>query len=148
MFMAACGFDTDRELRRPMLLDSRSADDCKWSTTLVDCNDFASDSSNSSSCAVSIASLVPDGCVGLSKSDVYPNEYAKTGFAFLFLLAGLFVSCLALATVHDKQPNIEPLPDIVFRFIPQLDGGLEISEYLIMLVTYPTFFIVLFHRHR
>lgn len=78
----------------------------------------------------------------------FPSEHGKTLLAFLFMLIGVFASSLALASVHDKEPVSVPLPDIVFRYVPQLDRGLEISEYLLMLVTYPTFFMVFMHRYR
>jgi hypothetical protein len=78
----------------------------------------------------------------------YPSEYWKTLQAFLFLLVGLLISCVALATVHDQQPASIPLPDVVFRYVPQVANGLELSEYIIMMITYPTLVVLLVHQHR
>ncbi|XP_055336487.1 phosphatidylcholine:ceramide cholinephosphotransferase 1-like isoform X2 [Paramacrobiotus metropolitanus] len=98
-------------------------------------------------CFISVENEDYDGsAVGLPVT--FSDEKWKTVQAFLFLLAGLSVSALALAGVHDRQPITSPLPDIVFTYFNQVDNGLEMSEYLILLVTYSTFTTMLFHHHR
>ncbi|GAU87369.1 hypothetical protein RvY_00234 [Ramazzottius varieornatus] len=101
-------------------------------------------------CKINLLPLSADAATleeGLVKK-VYPKEYGKTFQAFLFLLGGLLSSSLALAVVHDLQPMSLPLPDIVFRYVPQFDQGLELSEYIIVFITYPTLIALLLHQHR
>ena len=109
----------------------------------------ASDSSRRISFSAALACDDPeDPSCPSQAARVYPSEYLKTFYALLFLLLGLMVSCLALATVHDQQLAELPLPDVVFRYVPQLNNGLELSEYIIMMITYPTLILIVMHQYR
>ena len=113
-------------------------------------SDLSALSSSEPCCKINLLPLSSDpGYVegGITKK-IYPPEYGKTFQAFLFLLGGLLSSSLALAFVHDLQPMSLPLPDIVFRYVPQVDQGLELSEYIIVFITYPTLIVVLLHQYR
>ncbi|OQV21322.1 putative Phosphatidylcholine:ceramide cholinephosphotransferase 1 [Hypsibius exemplaris] len=81
-------------------------------------------------------------------SKSYLEERHKTLLAGTFMVACVFCTTLALATVHDRRPDGPPLPDVVFSLVPSWDFGLNVSEYLIIVCVYPIVALALFHRYR
>lgn len=76
------------------------------------------------------------------------RDLPKTLLAIVFLLIGWSASILALAFTHDRIPIIEPLPDIVFAFIPIQPWALKYSEFTIILGLMIVVVMVVTHKYR
>ncbi|XP_055343418.1 phosphatidylcholine:ceramide cholinephosphotransferase 2-like [Paramacrobiotus metropolitanus] len=78
----------------------------------------------------------------------FVDERLKTLIAFLFMACCMVCTTTALAIVHDRLPDVPPLPDLVFDWVPQWDLGLPISEYLLIASMWTAIFLMIFHRYR
>lgn len=76
------------------------------------------------------------------------QEPLKTLLSGLFMVTGFLATTFSLTVTHDRYPEIDPLPDVVFENIKYQPWGLTASEYLLLFLLYTAICVVLFHRHR
>jgi len=76
------------------------------------------------------------------------GEPIKTLLAGLFLGTGFLATTLSLTVTHDRYPETDPLPDIVFENVKYQAWGLMASEYVLLLLLYTAVMVVLLHSHR
>nr|CAD7399742.1 unnamed protein product [Timema cristinae] len=81
----------------------------------------------------------------------FPKEKWKTFIAFLILVVNFILTTASLSLVHERVPDREkyaPLPDIVLDNVNAMDWALDVSEILIMIATFSSLVVLIFHKHR
>ena len=78
----------------------------------------------------------------------FKQEPLKTLLSGLFLGTGFLASTFSLTVTHDRYPETDPLPDVVFEIVKYQPWGLMASEYLLLFLLYTAVFIVLLHNYR
>jgi len=99
--------------------------------------------------------------IGIPKSSVDRSSYEridhqhrireeplKTLLSGLFLGTGFLATTFSLTVTHDRYPEVDPLPDVVFENVKYQPWGLMASEYILLLLLYTAVSIVLLHKHR
>ncbi|UYV64873.1 SGMS1 [Cordylochernes scorpioides] len=82
-------------------------------------------------------------------SERLPPEPCKTFLAFVALSAALIANLATLAVIHDLVPaSTPPLPDVMFRLVPELPACLTAAEVVLLLLSWSTAIVLAFHRHR
>lgn len=133
---------------RPLL---RAADDDYSSfENPEDSTGMISGRENRSDSATRIDIEKPEGRFSNNSSpvDVCPPDRLKTVLSAVFMLCCMICTTTALAVVHDRVPETDPLPDVIFDWIPQFDLGLSISEYLLIASIWTAILLMVFHRYR
>lgn len=62
------------------------------------------------------------------------------------LVIAAILNEVTLSFVHEKVPDTDPLPDVVFSHTPYYPKGLEICEYIMMVSFVSVLVLILFHR--
>nr|CAD7262445.1 unnamed protein product [Timema shepardi] len=81
----------------------------------------------------------------------FPKEKWKTFIAFIILVVNFILTTASLSLVHERVPDREkyaPLPDIVLDNVNAMDWALDVSEILIMIATFSSLVVLIFHKHR
>jgi hypothetical protein len=67
------------------------------------------------------------------------------------ILTGSFMATtMTLAMIHERVPDkdVAPLSDVFLDTVAEADWALDVSEILIMIATFATSFVLVFHKHR
>ncbi|KAF4520139.1 hypothetical protein B566_EDAN008957 [Ephemera danica] len=77
-----------------------------------------------------------------------PQEKLKTFIAFLFMLLNFFLTTISLSMIHERTTT-SPLSDIILDNVdPNLNWGLFVSEYLLVISVNILFVVIVCHKHR
>lgn len=83
-----------------------------------------------------------------SPHDRFPKERGKALFSFVLLAFAAVLNEVVLSFVHERVPEMPPLPDITFSLVPYYKDGLKICEYIMLTSFASVLLLMLFHRHR
>ncbi|CAI4225915.1 unnamed protein product [Auanema sp. JU1783] len=83
-----------------------------------------------------------------SPHDRFPKEHGKAMIAVVMLVFAAVLNEVVLSFVHERVPEMAPLPDITFSLIPYYAKGLEICEYIMIVSFVSVLLLMFFHRHR
>lgn len=82
------------------------------------------------------------------RQDMYPREYLKTLSSIVFLLVATLCGAFVIGYIHQySMAQPDPLPDIVFQFIPQQQWAWATADIVVMICPLVTFAVLLFHKH-
>ncbi|XP_014237769.1 phosphatidylcholine:ceramide cholinephosphotransferase 2-like isoform X2 [Trichogramma pretiosum] len=147
--------------RQPLLPGASIKNKDKWSGVASSSNYYEDDDDKIDSLGhIRHPDLSNGSGSGIIKIDIpaplkdeprFPKEKWKTFVGFLFMAMNFIFTTLSLALVHERVPDRSvygPLPDIVLDNIAAVDKALDVSEYLIMIMSNCTVILVIFHKHR
>lgn len=77
----------------------------------------------------------------------YPSRL-KTLLSLVFLLFAMLMNDLALACIHERVPQTEPLPDLWFALFPEYPGAIRVTETIMLVSITLTLLTLLLHQHR
>uniref|UniRef100_A0A7E4V124 PAP2_C domain-containing protein n=1 Tax=Panagrellus redivivus TaxID=6233 RepID=A0A7E4V124_PANRE len=82
-----------------------------------------------------------------------PKRYEVDRFKVVYALAtvgiGWFLNEVVLAYIHDHVPrSIAPLPDIFFRYFPEIPEAIVIVEYIMLFMVTNALIVIVCHQHR
>uniref|UniRef100_A0A915KZY5 Sphingomyelin synthase-like domain-containing protein n=1 Tax=Romanomermis culicivorax TaxID=13658 RepID=A0A915KZY5_ROMCU len=78
---------------------------------------------------------------------VYPVERYKTVLAFCLMFCCTCFNGAVAALITDLVPRT-PMPDVVFKFVPEQKWAWQVSDTLTMLLSLTHIIVVLIHKHR
>lgn len=87
-------------------------------------------------------------CLSSSTNTTIPDEPLKTVLSGLFLGGGFLFTTFSLALTHESVPDYPPLPDMVLDNVSYQSWGLDVSEYIILVMMVLAFTLVMVHAHR
>lgn len=86
---------------------------------------------------------------GTGGGDPLPQEWWKTGVAFVYTCSCLVLTTGVITMVHERVPSqVAPLPDKFFELFPRMPGAFTVTEINGMLLVGLWFVQWLFLKHR
>ena len=78
----------------------------------------------------------------------YPRELHKVFVGALFMIVSFFLTTVSISITHERVPQYNALPDIIFDLVRHQKSALMTSELLLSIQTSITILICIFHKHR
>ncbi|VDP59246.1 unnamed protein product [Heligmosomoides polygyrus] len=75
-----------------------------------------------------------------------PVKVGPMKFSFVLLAFAAVLNEVVLSFVHERVPEMPPLPDITFSLVPYYKDGLKICEYIMLTSFASVLLLMLFHR--
>ena len=78
----------------------------------------------------------------------YPRELHKVLVGAVFMILCFFLTTASISVTHERVPQINALPDIIFDLVRYKHSALKVSEVLLSIQSTVTILICIFHKHR